>query len=79
MKGIQERFARLGVVASILRSQEGRERSVIVLRRLELPTLTSCEDMTSFIKMGYRVGVGPGTIILVSVRASGCVNDLASS
>jgi len=26
VKGIQERFARLGVVASILRSQEGRER-----------------------------------------------------
>jgi DnaJ family protein C protein 1 len=28
VKGIQERFARLGVVASILRSEEGRERSV---------------------------------------------------
>jgi DnaJ homolog subfamily C member 1 len=28
VKGIQERFARLGVVASILRNQEGRERSV---------------------------------------------------
>lgn len=28
VKGIQERFARLGVVASILRSQEGRERFV---------------------------------------------------
>jgi len=28
VKGIQERFARLGVVAAILRSQEGRERSV---------------------------------------------------
>jgi DnaJ family protein C protein 1 len=28
VKGVQERFARLGVVASILRSQEGRERSV---------------------------------------------------
>jgi hypothetical protein len=28
VKGAQERFARLGVVASILRSQEGRERSV---------------------------------------------------
>jgi hypothetical protein len=28
VKGVQERFARLGVVASILRSEEGRERSV---------------------------------------------------
>ena len=28
VKGAQERFARLGVVASILRSEEGRERSV---------------------------------------------------
>ena len=28
VKGIQERFARLGVVASILRNEEGRERSV---------------------------------------------------
>ena len=28
VKGIQERFARLGVVAAILRSEEGRERSV---------------------------------------------------
>jgi DnaJ homolog subfamily C member 1 len=27
VKGAQERFARLGVVASILRSQDGRERS----------------------------------------------------
>ena len=28
VKGVQERFARLGVVATILRSEEGRERSV---------------------------------------------------
>ena len=28
VKGIQERFARLGVIGSILRSEEGRERSV---------------------------------------------------
>ena len=28
VKGIQERFARLGVVSSILRNQEGRERWV---------------------------------------------------
>ena len=28
VKGVQERFARLGVIASILRSEEGRERSV---------------------------------------------------
>lgn len=30
VKGVQERFARLGVVASILRNQENRERSVLV-------------------------------------------------
>ncbi len=28
VKGVQERFARLGVIASILRSEDGRERSV---------------------------------------------------
>lgn len=35
--------------------------------------------MTSFIKMGYHVGVGLGTIMLVSVQASGCADYLASS
>jgi hypothetical protein len=29
--------------------------------------------------MGYRVGVGLGTIMLVSVQASGCADYLASS
>jgi hypothetical protein len=28
VKGVEERFARLGVIASVLRSEEGRERSV---------------------------------------------------
>ena len=29
VKGIQERFARLGVISHILRNQESRERSVL--------------------------------------------------
>lgn len=38
VKGAQERFARLGVIGSILRSQEGRERSVS--RVSSVPKLT---------------------------------------
>jgi len=30
VKGIQERFARLGVISHILRNQESRERSVLI-------------------------------------------------
>jgi hypothetical protein len=35
--------------------------------------------MISFIKMGYRAGVGLGTIMPVSVQALGCADYLASS
>jgi hypothetical protein len=43
VKGVQERFARLGVVASILRSEEGRERSVVKL--LGVTTRTNEADV----------------------------------
>ena len=70
VKGVQERFARLGVIASILRSQEGRERSV----SCKNTTLTTKPDgllhadMTSFTKMESLVGAGLDTIILVSAQ-----------
>ena len=73
VKGVQERFARLGVVAAILRSQEGRERSVSCentggsYRATKADVLHAV--MTSFTKMEYHVGAGLGIIILVSARA----------
>jgi hypothetical protein len=70
VKGIQERFARLGVIGSILRSEEGRERSVCFVKLVTTRTNAALNaDMTSFTKMGCHVGVALGTIILVSAQA----------
>lgn len=72
VKGVQERFARLGVVAAILRSQEGRERSVSCENTGGTPPTKAdvlYAVMTSFTKTEYHVGAGLGIIILVSAQA----------
>jgi DNA-directed RNA polymerase subunit N (RpoN/RPB10) len=64
VKGVHERFARLGVISTILRNKEGRERYVIGSSRFCCSrALVSFLDMTSSIKMASQNGGVLGTII----------------
>jgi hypothetical protein len=71
VKGIHERFARLGVIASILRDPVGRERLVVQA------TFACCEcvyrtrylDMIIFTKTEFQDGEGQDIITRVGDRA----------
>ena len=64
MKGVHERFARLGVISTILRNKEGRERYVIISSQFAvLKRWRFFIDMTSFTKMVFQNGEVLGTII----------------
>ena len=73
MKGVHERFARLGVISTILRGKDSRKRYDISLKSalLFLQTAGIFLGMTSFTKMAFQNGEVLGTIIhdtdLVSV------------
>jgi hypothetical protein len=64
VKGVHERFARLGVISTILRNKEGRERYVIGSSQLCCSqTLGFFLDMTSSTRMESQNGEVLGTII----------------
>ena len=71
VKGIHERFARLGVIATILRDPVGRERLVVQA------TFACCEsvyrmcylDMIIFTKTEFQDGEGQDIITRVGDRA----------
>ena len=72
VKGVHERFARLGVISTILRNKEGRERYVISSSRFCCSqTLAFFLGMTSSTKMVSQNGEVLGTIIHDSDLVSG--------
>ena len=70
MKGAHERFARLGVIAQILRNPESRERYV---ESFSAQILCSkiCKDTISSIRTVYPNGEGLDIITLASDQALG--------
>ena len=64
VKGVHERFARLGVISTILRNKEGRERYVIGPSQLCCSQMLAfLKDMISSTKMASQNGEVLGTII----------------
>ena len=69
VKGIHERFARLGVISTILRNKEGRKRCVSCRFSLFLASsklMGSVVDMTSSIRTVCRNGGEPAITTHVS-------------
>lgn len=69
VKGIHERFARLGVIGAILRDARGRERLVDVVTVSYECSMDAQPDTIIFTKMACRDGEGQDIITRVGDRA----------